>query len=145
MGLAVVAHEDDDRRVCQAVGLELPEDQADFAVELAGRVQVLGPILPGNRVVGIIGRNDHLGRVGSLGGVKGPVRLLEVHLGEEGPVSLQVVPAVGIECIVVRREIPVGLAGPRETDGGGELADIGRDVARLRIRSVINRTPAVSR
>ena len=33
--LAVVAEEDDDRVVGQAVGLELLEDQADLAVELA--------------------------------------------------------------------------------------------------------------
>ena len=40
VGLAVVAEEDDDRRVGQAVGFELLEDQADLAVELAGRVEV---------------------------------------------------------------------------------------------------------
>ena len=42
VGLAVVAHEDDDRRLGQPVGLELPEDPADLAVELAGGVEVLG-------------------------------------------------------------------------------------------------------
>ena len=44
--LAVIAEEDDDRVVGQPVGLELLEDQADLAVELARRVEIRGVVRP---------------------------------------------------------------------------------------------------
>ena len=52
--LAVVAREDDDRRLGQPVGLELLEDPADLLVELAGGVEILGVVLARDRVVGIV-------------------------------------------------------------------------------------------
>ncbi len=64
VGLAVVGGEDDDRVVGQAVGFELLEDQADLAIQLGGGVEILGPVLARDRMVGIVRRNDDLRRVG---------------------------------------------------------------------------------
>ena len=44
VGLAVVAEEDHERRVRQAVGLELAEDESDLAVKLGRRVEVHRPV-----------------------------------------------------------------------------------------------------
>ena len=48
----------------------------------------------GDRMVGIVGRDVDLGRVGVRRGVERPVGLLEIDLGEERLVRLQVGPAV---------------------------------------------------
>ena len=69
--LAVVAEEDDDRVVGQAVGLELLRGSGrscDRARVAASRY--CGPVLAGHRVVGIVGRDHDLRRVGLLRGVE---------------------------------------------------------------------------
>jgi hypothetical protein len=104
---------------CQAVGFELLQDQADLAVELAGRVQILRPILPRDRVVGVVGRDYDLGRIGLPRRLELTVRLLEVDLGEEWLVRLQVGPAVRVKRLTVVGEVPVSLARAREPAGLG--------------------------
>ena len=94
MGLAVVGREDDDRAVGQAVGFELLQNQADLAVELRRRVEILGPILARHRMIGIVRRNHDLRRVGVRRRVKRPVRLLKIDLREERLMPLQIAPAV---------------------------------------------------
>ena len=49
---------------------------------------------PRDGMVGVIGWDDDLGRVGLLGSAERPVRLLEVDLGEEGLVVFEVGPIV---------------------------------------------------
>jgi len=48
MGLAVVAHENDDGVVGESVVLELAEHATDLAVEFAGIVQIGCPVLAGH-------------------------------------------------------------------------------------------------
>jgi len=58
-----------------------------------------------------------------------PVGLLEVELGEEGLVGLQVLPARGIEGLPIDREVPVGLARAAEAEGRRQLAEVRGEIA----------------
>ena len=83
VALAVVGREDDDGVLREAVFVELFEDQADFAVELAGGIKILSPVLSGDLVIGIVGRDLDQLRIGLLGRVKLTMRFLEVDLGDK--------------------------------------------------------------
>ena len=132
VGLAVVAEEDDDRAVGQAVGFELIQDQADLAVQLGGRVEVGRAIVAGDGVVGLVGRDLDLGRVGPLRSLEWPVRLLEVDLGEERLMGLQVGPSIRVERLAGGVKFQSVLAVPRKPSAGGKVPDVGRVVAARR-------------
>ena len=57
------------------------------------------------------------------------MRLLEVELGEERLVSLQVGPSIGVEGLFRRGEVPVGLGGAPEAETRGKMPEIGREIA----------------
>ena len=80
-------------------------------------------------MVGLVGRDLHLGRVGALRRVERPVRLLEVELREERLVRLQVGPAVGVERLFRRGEVPVGLGGAPEAEALGKVPEVRREIA----------------
>ena len=64
---AVVGKEDDDRVVFQSVGPQPVEHPADAAVHAGDRVEVAGPFLPHDGVVGIVRRRCDILRRGNFG------------------------------------------------------------------------------
>ena len=57
MRLAVIAEEDDDGVVRQAIGLELLQDVRDLAIELAPRRDT-PPVVAHDRMIGVVRRNS---------------------------------------------------------------------------------------
>ena len=108
---AMVAEVEHDRAVGQAVVVQPLEVLADLLVQDVDRLEVERPVLPHDGMVGIVRRQRDLLRVDGvlLAVLELPVRLGELHLGEERLALLEVFPLVGVVGLDAGREVPVGL------------------------------------
>src|SRR5689334_10712183 len=97
MRLPIVAKENNQCVVSQTVGLQLLQDQSNFAVELTGRIEILRPIRARDRIIRIVRREFYLRRIGAFWGVKFAVRFLEINLRKEWLMRLKLIPAIRIE------------------------------------------------
>ena len=131
MRLTVIAVEEDDRVVGEALRLELLQHEADLAVEFAGIVEVGRPVLTRDWVIGIDWREGHLCGIGFLRALKGAVRFRKIDLRHERLLTLEVAPLVGVEGLRRIREIPIRLTRTTNAERRWKFADVRREVARV--------------
>ena len=131
MRLSIIAEENDDRIVCETIRFQRLDDRADFAVQLRCSVEILSPVLTRDFVVGIVGRNLHLRRVGVFRCFIHAMRFVEIHLRIKRLMRFQVAPLGGVERLFRREEVPVGFAGALESTRRRHLDEIGGEVSRI--------------
>ena len=117
---AMIAHEQHNGVLVEPVTLETIHDESDLLVCRHDSVEILRPNRSGYRVIGIVWRDHHLGRIGRLvdvlvryvpGGAA--MRLRKVNLRVERLVVFQVAEVTRVERLVCLGivEVPVGFSG----------------------------------
>src|SRR5207244_4969728 len=103
---------------------EFLQHYSDFAIQLAGSIQIFGPICARHGMVWVVRRNFHLRSVRTRRRIELAMRLLKVDLRIKWLMRLQVGPIVRIKRLSGILEIPIGLRSSLETAFVRQIANV---------------------